>query len=207
MMESFISEETISNAKIVSGTVSKLLEAMATQFHTQLRANKDIQYKVTVFDLRTVPDIKLWDYIFRIMTMSKWAYRDLIAALVYVDTLINSGIIGGISFHNMHRLVALSIMTSTKFFDDVHYSNASWSKIVGIPLRELNNAEIVFLQSLDFHVNIQGETLQMWSEWISRFADENPALERDSSYMTEDRNQDLRGQQTPTDTSDSPVTL
>lgn len=59
MMESFISEETISHAKIVSGTVSKLLETMATQFHAQLRANQEMQYKVTVFDLRTVPDIKL----------------------------------------------------------------------------------------------------------------------------------------------------
>lgn len=139
--------------------------------------------------------------------MSKCAYRDLLAALVYVDTLINGGVISGISFHNMHRLVALSIMTSTKFFDDVHYSNASWSKIVGIPLRELNSAEVVFLQSLDFHVNIQAETLQMWSEWISRFADENPAMERDSSIMTEERNQDLREQQTPTESSDSPISL
>mmetsp|Transcript_6429 Transcript_6429/g.5986 ORF Transcript_6429/g.5986 Transcript_6429/m.5986 type:complete len:156 (+) Transcript_6429:3-470(+) len=155
MMESFTSEETISNAKIVSGTVSKLLESMATQFHEQLRANQDMEYKVTVFDLRTVPDIKLRDYIFRIMTMSKCIYRDLLAALVYVDTLINRGVISGISLHNMHRLVALSIMTSTKFFDDVHYSNASWSKVVGIPLRELNNAETVFLQSIDFNVNIQ----------------------------------------------------
>lgn len=59
MMETFCAEETISNAKIVSGTVSKLLEAMANQFHTNLNSNKELKYKVTVFDLRTVPDIQL----------------------------------------------------------------------------------------------------------------------------------------------------
>jgi len=58
-METFCHEETIGNAKIVSGTVSKLLESMATQFHANMSSNKEIQYKVTVFDLRTVPDIQL----------------------------------------------------------------------------------------------------------------------------------------------------
>ena len=125
------------------------------------------------------------------MTMSKCIYRDLIAALVYVDTLINSGVISGISFNNIHRLVALSMMTSTKFFDDVHYSNASWSKIVGIPLRELNSAEITFLQSLNFDVNIKFETLQTWSEWITRFADENPNQEREIALKTEERAQEF----------------
>ena len=125
------------------------------------------------------------------MTMSKCIYRDLIAALVYVDTLINSGVISGISFNNIHRLVALSMMTSTKFFDDVHYSNASWSKIVGIPLRELNSAEITFLQSLNFDVNIKFQTLQTWSEWITRFADENPNQEREIALKTEERAQEF----------------
>lgn len=141
------------------------------------------------------------------MHMSKCVYRDLLAALVYVDTLINNGAIGGISFHNVHRLVALSIMISTKFFDDVHYSNASWSKIVGIPLRELNNAEMIFLKSLGYNVNIQGETLHMWSEWISRFADENPIQERDSKHITEQSAQNLSEEENPTESCDSAITL
>lgn len=176
MMENFCQEETIRNAKIVSGTVSNLLESMATQFHNQMSSNPQLVYKVTVFDLNTVPDIQLSDYIFRMMTMSKCIYRDLIAALIYIDNLINKGVISGISYHNMHRLLAFSIMTSMKFFDDVHYSNASWSKIAGIPLRELNNVEIEFLQALNFDLNIPIETMQVWSESIAQFADENPVL-------------------------------
>lgn len=139
--------------------------------------------------------------------MSKCVYKDLLAALVYVDALINRGVISGISFHNMHRLVALSIMTSTKFFDDVHYSNASWSKIVGIPIRELNNAEIVFLQCLDFNVNIQSETLHMWSDWISRFADENPTLERVTSQHVEEREKEVKKKQISPESEDSAITL
>lgn len=175
MMETFSrEEETIRNASYVSGTVSNILEAMATQYHNLLGANPNMHYTVTVFDLHQVPDIQLKDYLFRIMTMSKCTYRDLIAALVYVETLINKGVISGISFHNMHRLVALSIMTSTKFYDDVHYSNRSWSKIVGIPLRELNDAETEFLRALNFEINIKFESLEMWAGMISNFAETPP---------------------------------
>lgn len=185
-MENFCQEETIRNAKIVSVTVSKLLEAMATQFHMQMSNNKEMKYKVTVFDLHTVPDIQLWDYIFRIMLKSKCNYRDLIVALVYIDKLINSEVISGISFHNIHKLLALSVMASTKFFDDIHYSNAYWSKFVGIPLRELNNAEIIFLQSLKFDLNIDYEIMIMWSESIARFADENPTQMDDSDLQQQE---------------------
>ena len=179
MMETFSQEEeTIRSANYVSGTVSNILEAMATQYHQMLGANPDMHYKVTVFDLHQVPDIQLRDYLFRIMSMSKCTYRDLIAALVYVETLINTGVISGISFHNMHRLVALSIMTSTKFYDDVHYSNRSWSKIVGIPLRELNDAETEFLRALNFDINIRLEVLDMWANMISNFAESTPVQER-----------------------------
>lgn len=186
-METFWQEDTIRNAKVVSGTVSKLLEAMATQFHSQMSSNKDMKYKVTVFDLHTVPDIQLWDYIFRIMLKSKCCYRDLIVALVYIDKLINTEVISGISFHNIHKLLALSIMASTKFYDDVHFPNVYWSKFVGIPLRELNNAEIIFLQSLKFELNINYEIMLTWSESIARFADENPVQMDDSEVQQLER--------------------
>lgn len=181
MMETFIEEETINYAK-VSGTVSKLLEAMASQFHAQLNANPQLGYVVTVYDSYTVPDIQLSDYLFRVTSLSRCTPRDLIVALVYIDKLINLGAIGGISFHNMHRLMAIAIMTSTKFFDDVPFSNKSWSKIVGISLRELNYAESVFLQSLNFEVNVPIDMLYGWSDAVARFAEENPVQERQSTH-------------------------
>mmetsp|Transcript_24410 Transcript_24410/g.27067 ORF Transcript_24410/g.27067 Transcript_24410/m.27067 type:complete len:100 (-) Transcript_24410:357-656(-) len=99
-------------------------------------------------------------------------------------------------------------MTSTKFFDDVHFSNASWAKIVGIPLRELNNAEMVFLQSLGYKINIKNDILQMWSEWITRFADENPIQVRGSSLKQEGRESDrVESKRTISESTDSAIEL
>lgn len=179
MMETFYEEETINYAR-VSGTVSKLLETMAAQFHAQLSSNQSLQYIVTVYDSHTIPDIQLADYLFRITSLSKCTPRDLIGALVYIDKLINCGAISGISFHNVHRLLAVAIMTSSKFFDDMPYSNKTWSKIVGISLRELNYAESIFLQSINFEVNIELGALQGWSDAVTRFAEDNPVQERQS---------------------------
>lgn len=190
MMETFFEEETISYAK-VSECVSKLLDAMATQFHQQLsQGNSSMQYLITVFDSHTVPDILLSDYLHRIASMSKCSNRDMVAALVYVDKLINNEIISGISFHNVHRLLGVAIMISSKFFEDQSFSNKSWSKIVGIPLRELNAVESHFLQALGFDLHIDLETVQGWAEAIFRFADELPVQERlDSSQdHVEDQN-------------------
>lgn len=189
MMETFFEEETISYAR-VSGTVSKLLEAMATQFHYQLSCTPQMQYTVTVYDSHTVPDIQLADYLYRITSMSKCIYRDFVTALVYVDKLINNEVISGISFHNVHRLLALSIMTSTKFYDDMPYSNKAWSKILGIPLRELNNAEIHFLQSLNYDLNVDIETMQAWANDIARFSEEIPVQqEREETPEIKHRDQ------------------
>jgi hypothetical protein len=184
MMETFLEEETI-NYEVASAGVSKLLEAMATQFHCQLSSSQSMQYKVTVYDSHTVPDIQLADYLHRLSKMSKCIYRDLVVALVYIDKLINNEVINGISFHNVHRLIAIALMISTKFFDDVPYSNKSWSQIVGIPLRELNSTEVHFLQALNFDLGTDLQTMYNWSEAISRFAGGNLAHERQMEQSTQ----------------------
>ena len=148
MMDTFLGEETISYA-LVSESVSKLLEAMAIQFHQQLSSGEYRKpYIITEYDSHTVPDIRLYDYLCRIVSMSKCANRDVISALVYIDRLINSEIISGISFHNIHRLLAVSIMMSNKFNEDRHFTNKYWSVIVGIPLRELNDINSNYLLNI-----------------------------------------------------------
>lgn len=207
-METFYEEETINYAR-VSGTVSKLLEAMASQFHFQMSNNSEMQYKVTVFDSHTVPDIKLSDYLSRITSMAKCTFRDVIASLVFIDKLINYEAISGISFYNIHRLLAVSLMLSTKFFEDLPYSNKKWSKIVGLSLRELNLAEREFLQALNFDMNIELETLQGWSEAVANFETESPVNERQEScelnYQVDQNCSEM--DTAPMEATDSPIEL
>lgn len=109
--------------------------------------------------------------------MSKCIYRDVIVALVYADKLINSEVISGISFYNVHRLIAICLMESAKFFDDIHYSNKFWAHITGLSLQELNTIESQFLEALGYDLNIPLDAMQQWSQAVASFADENPAQE------------------------------
>lgn len=186
MMEALREEETINYAK-VSGLVSKLLETMATQFHAQLSSeNREASYKITMLDSHEIPDIQIQDYLYRIISMSKSMYRDIIIALVYADRLINDEVISGISYHNMHRLIAISLMTSSKFYDDVHYSNKTWAAILGLRLQELNEMEVHFLEALGYDINVSLESMQAWAQAVACFADEKPAQERDQQLTKAD---------------------
>lgn len=186
MMEALREEETINYAKI-SGLVSKLLETMANQFHAQLSSeNREASYKITMLDSHEIPDIQIQDYLYRIISMSKSMYRDIIIALVYADRLINDEVISGISYHNMHRLIAISLMTSSKFYDDVHYSNKTWAAILGLRLQELNEMEVHFLEALGYDINVSLESMQAWAQAVACFADEKPAQERDQQLTKAD---------------------
>lgn len=170
MMDTFFGEETI-NYAIVQESVSQLLEAMAAQLHQQLNSSENsIQYKVSEFDSHTVPDIQLSDYLHRIASLSKCTNRDFISALVYIDRLINNEVISGISFFNVHRLIAVSIMISTKFYMDKPRLNKRWAKIIGISLRELNSIEINFLMSINYNLRIELSVLSAWYDLIFRFS-------------------------------------
>ena len=92
--------------------------------------------------------------------------------MVYIDRLINNEIISGISFHNVHRLLAVSIMASVKFNEDVTFKNKRWSGFLGIPLRELNDIEAKFLMSLKFDLRVQLEDLHSWMDSIFRFVEQ-----------------------------------
>lgn len=169
MMDAFFEEETIKYDKVLE-SVSNLLQAIAVQFHHQLSSGElGKQYILTEYDSHQVPEIQVYDYLCRIASMSKCANRDIISALVYIDRLINNEVISGISFHNIHRLLAVAIMVSTKFNEDQPYSNRRWAHILGIPLRELNKVEISFLQSLRYDLKVTIEDLNLWMESILRY--------------------------------------
>lgn len=178
MMDTFFKEETINYAR-VSECVSKLLQQIAVQFHQQLNSGEfKKEYIITEYDSHQVPEIQVFDYLRRIASMSMCANRDIISALVYIDRLTNNEVISGISFHNIHRLLAVSIMVSTKFYQDQPLSNRRWAHILGIPLRELNKVEVNFLQSLKYDLNLRIEELLFWTESIFRYAEVDSIQER-----------------------------
>ncbi|KAN0060089.1 PHO85 cyclin-5 [Thecaphora frezii] len=62
------------------------------------------------------------------------------------------------------RMFLAAIMVSSKFVQDRTYSNRAWSKISGLPVKELGKIERAFLAAIDYHL-VVGES--EWETWVS----------------------------------------
>ena len=57
-----------------------------------------------------------------------------------------------------------------KFFYDKTYKNMFYSKVGGIPLKELNDMEIEFLTLIDYNICVSTDNYnQFYDEWNQKF--------------------------------------
>ena len=64
----------------------------------------------------------------------------MISAIIYMERLEID-----INRYNIHILILISLLLSSKFLEDLHYKNKCWSKYGGISLYRLNKLEILYL--------------------------------------------------------------
>ncbi|PWN21614.1 cyclin-domain-containing protein, partial [Microstroma glucosiphilum] len=65
------------------------------------------------------------------------------------------------------RIFLASIMVAAKFLQDKTFSNRAWSKITGLPVKELANVEREFLAGIQWDLNVKDEE---WKAWTARLA-------------------------------------
>ncbi|KAK3263423.1 hypothetical protein CYMTET_27770 [Cymbomonas tetramitiformis] len=61
---------------------------------------------------------------------------------------------------SMHRLLLVCTMVAAKFCDDRHYSNALYSKVGGVEVKELNHLELTVLSVLGFRMCVKPSELE-----------------------------------------------
>lgn len=62
------------------------------------------------------------------------------------------------------RMFLASIMVASKFVQDRTYSNRAWSKISGLPVKDLGKLERAFLKAIDYRLTVsEGE----WEKWTA----------------------------------------
>lgn len=65
------------------------------------------------------------------------------------------------------RIFLASIMVAAKFLQDKTFSNRAWSKITGLPVKELANVEREFLAGIQWDLNVKDDE---WRAWTARLA-------------------------------------
>ena len=67
---------------------------------------------------------------------------------------------------NAHRLIAAGLVLALKYTQDQYYTNHHYSKIAGVPLRELNSMEFDFFQRVNYNINAKPETVCAYFEQL-----------------------------------------
>lgn len=81
------------------------------------------------------------------------------------------------------RIFLAAVMVASKFLQDRNYSNKAWSKITGLPLKELAAVEREFLAALKWDLNVKPEEWQSWTRKLAQ-AKLNRACETASAPAT-----------------------
>ncbi|KAI8970392.1 cyclin-domain-containing protein, partial [Mycotypha africana] len=60
------------------------------------------------------------------------------------------------------RMFLAALISAHKFLQDKTYKNSAWSKVSGLNVKEINHAEKVFLQLLDYRLMVKKEVYDQW---------------------------------------------
>ncbi|KAG2219421.1 hypothetical protein INT45_010612, partial [Circinella minor] len=60
------------------------------------------------------------------------------------------------------RMFLASLVIASKFVQDKTYRNSAWAKIAGLPVSEINAAERIFLDLIDYRLYIAQPTFEQW---------------------------------------------
>ena len=166
-----MNEELLIQLYIV--TVSKIMGSMIENTPQDLNLNS-----LTVFDAQDIPPISIQDYLIRIMTYSKATSRNIVMSLSFIDKLSNDDncpII--LTRHNIHRLLAVSLMVASKFYEDFYIDNESWATIAGVNLQEINRLERKFLAYINFDINTKLDWFLNYVQLLLSYTVENGIVE------------------------------
>ena len=138
------------NEKLIK-KICFLLEALI-DLNNEKSLKKGI-IKETLFDLKTIPNISLYDYLYHIVKYTKINDTILIRALVYIDR-INKKKKFIINYYNIHKLLLISILLAAEHNKDNFVNKKIYSNIGGISLKELQKLEKEFCKYINYGLYI-----------------------------------------------------
>ncbi|KAI8328790.1 cyclin-domain-containing protein, partial [Chlamydoabsidia padenii] len=68
--------------------------------------------------------------------------------------------------HCGRRMFLASLVVAAKFVQDKTYRNSAWAQAAGLPVKEINTAERVFLNLLNYRLYVAQTTFDQWHELL-----------------------------------------
>lgn len=122
------------------------------------------------------PSIGIAAYLSRLHKYFQCSDSCLVVSLVYIDRVVKLHPNFSVSNLSIHRLLAMSMVLSAKFLDDIYYSNAYYAKVCGLQLKEFNILEAMLLNLLCWQLDV---TLEEYTEYQGHVAKAIPVVDAD----------------------------
>ena len=124
--------------------------------------------KLTVFDTFYPCAYPISEYIQYIMNHSHLSFEGLVNATIYIRKFCDCQDVELTSL-NVHKLVLVACLVSSKFIDDVYVTNKIMANIGGITPKELNELEMNFLATIGYDLYVSQDEYEHTLECISSF--------------------------------------
>jgi len=132
--------------------------------------NDNLPHSATAFHATKAPAISFEAYLERIRKYAGCSDACFIAALIYIDRIIQTRPEFVVNSLCLHRLFFVSIVTATKFNDDHYYDNTYYAKVGGVSVAELNRLEVEMLFLIDFALSVDTAVFDTYRAELLRSA-------------------------------------
>merc|ERR1719424_963410 len=149
-------------------TSEAFIQSLGRVFETL--CSKSLAKSQTCFDGVKPPPISLPDYIERIHMYVPCSTECYVLALVYIDRILQRHPEFQVTPLNVHRLFITAIVVATKFQDDKYFSNAYYSRVGGVHVKELNMLEVRFLKLVGFNLCVNPDEYENYRWFVGTAA-------------------------------------
>ena len=159
-------EEGSSTEVVINISLLKQISDILNSIISENKKTENSTQENSPFRHDNIPNISLFDYLFRIQKYTGIENSTLIIALIYIDRICHKKKLTLTKF-NIHRLLFTSIITSIKYNEDIIYNNLFYSKIGGITETELIKLETYFLKIIDFELFVRDDLYQKYYGYLN----------------------------------------
>lgn len=88
------------------------------------------------------------------------------------------------------RMFLASLIIASKYLQDCNYSNSAWSKISGLPIKDINAIERRFLNLINYNLFIKDNIFKNWSYYLRSHIcpiSENEVMQEDAFSIDENQ--------------------
>lgn len=150
--------------KVVIEKLSSVLQNLVIANQQEVNNNNGNNLKSS-FDLNTVPNVSINDYILRIATYSKIGESTLICSLVLLDKFIAKTKIG-LNLNNIHLLLLTSIQLAMKVNEDVILKDSDFAILGMVNTKLLARNENLFLSCIRYEAYVSENDYKNYSNFI-----------------------------------------